>query len=174
MKVTSTDARLQGVFAEMKAQLETVIDARGNNAYRYDAATATGILADRSKNGALLLFSQRAVGLELCFAIRADGFVFHYESDGFAMRLLEAWAQEIGASTRDAAQREKAPCPFFGAIKAAYAAAQSRGLDVKNDNAMRRAVNRYVGHAQNASRKLLNGSQWSTVAQAIERGELAW
>ncbi len=113
MEVTTyaNAAHLQETFAELRAQIETVL-ATEDSAERHDAATATAICVTRGLSDTLRIYSLTASGYERRFAIKADGEVTFYQMDGFAFRVLEAWAQEVARCSKSQAELET-DCPDF-------------------------------------------------------------
>jgi len=64
-------------------------------------------------------------------------------------------------------------CPHYRAIRRTFAIAKDRGLDVKDESAMRRAIGRALGRTIE-SRDELGASDWQTVGDLMKRGALAW
>lgn len=176
-----TDVQLQDVFAALRTQLETVL-GNATRAERRDDSTATAIFVRCNSLGTLTLESLTASGYEVRFSISASGEVTFYQVDGFAMRLLEAWALEIVESAREvviptvqapAQAPAKARCPFHANIRKFFAAARDRGLDTTADGAMRLALSNYFDRAI-MSRQQLSGAQWFEAAEAVQRFQIAW
>ncbi len=181
MKVTTYEnaAHLQETFAALRAQMETVL-ATEDSAERYDDATGTAICVTRGLSDTLRIYSLTASGYERRFAIKADGEVIFYQVDGFAFRVLEAWAQEVTQTPQPtppapvaSVRSQTAPCAFHKAIRRCYAIAKDCGLNVKDEPAMRRAFGRALGH-NIESRDELNGNDWQAVGDMMKRGALAW
>lgn len=170
-------AHLQEVFAALRAQLETVL-ATEDSAERYDAATATAICVTRSLADTLRIYSLTASGYERRFAIKADGEVTFYQVDGFAFRVLEAWAQEVAQTPQPtppvaSVPSQTAPCAHYKAIRRTFAIAKYRGLNTNNESAMRRAFGRALGRPIE-SRAEMSGGDWTTCADMMKRNALAW
>lgn len=68
----------------------------------------------------------------------------------------------------------KAPrCSHYKAIRRTFAIAKDRGLDTKDESAMRRAFGRALGR-RIESRNEMSGGDWDYVARQMKRGALAW
>ena len=109
------------------------------------------------------------------------------ESIEYVLRVLEA-AQRIEAAraatllapVEIAPQREarapreaQARCPFYRAIRRAYAIMREAGLNPKAEAAMRAAFARYLGR-EIESRESLSGGDWLLLGDAIKGNRLAW
>jgi len=64
-------------------------------------------------------------------------------------------------------------CPHYKAIRRTFAIAKDRGLNTKDESAMRRAFGRALGR-QIESRDEMNGGDWQVVGDMMKRGALAW
>lgn len=91
-----------------------------------------------------------------------------------AVQAEAANAPEPAPVKQSQPRKASAPrCPSYGSIRACFGFARGAGLDTKDDAAMREAFARFLGR-DIASRDELNGFDWSSCADGIRRGELAW
>lgn len=85
-----------------------------------------------------------------------------------------ATAHETAAPVALVVASPKAPrCPFYRAIRRAYAIARDLGLDTKADDAMRAAFSRCLGRTIE-SRDELNGGDWMRLGDELNARRLAW
>lgn len=90
------------------------------------------------------------------------------------LEALKAVAAQMPApveSTQPEAPRAR--CPHYKAIRRAFAICKERGLDTKNDSAMRRAFENFLMRPL-PSRDALTGNDWLLVGDAIKNKEIAW
>lgn len=64
-------------------------------------------------------------------------------------------------------------CPHYKAIRRTFAIARDKGLDTKDDEAMRASFGRSLGR-RIETREEMNGADWAYVARQVQRGVLAW
>ncbi len=64
-------------------------------------------------------------------------------------------------------------CAFHKVIRRTFAIARDKGLDTKDDEAMRASFGRSLGR-RIETREEMNGADWAYVARQVQRGVLAW
>jgi len=130
----------------------------------------------------------RAQELEfvVAFAQRTPRVATHFAPDAEELATVRAFLaslqQEADAAivpqsaTHNATNHRRAGvkrCPHFKAIRRCYAIAADRGLNTKDEPAMRCAFGRALGR-EVTMREELNGDDWEAVGDLMQRGTLAW
>ncbi len=115
---------------------------------------------------------EEASVLECCTAKCLPCVRAHFERELSDVQAFIAHLVESGANVVQTG-KERKRCPHYKAIRRCYAIAKDRGLNVKDEPAMRRAFGRALGR-EVTTREELGASDWQAVGDMMKRGTLAW
>jgi len=85
--------------------------------------------------------------------------------------LLASLVGKVAKAAQTGTNRPR--CAFHKEIRRVFAIARDKGLDTKDDEAMRASFGRSLGR-RIESRDELNGGDWQAVGDLMKRGTLAW
>jgi hypothetical protein len=115
------------------------------------------------------LASDIGLSMKLQYAASVAHFRSELESVTAFLAHLEATAKAAPAKKVSSKPR----CLHYASIRRFYAIARDAHLSVKDDDAIRASLSRFLGRSIE-SRESLSGSEWESAATAVKCGELTW